>query len=73
VLRAVQTGVADAMPPLRYDVEDPGQQGTFRERYWCPTNVPVKNADGEVVLILHVVEEIPDLIPKFVEAEAARA
>jgi PAS domain-containing protein len=71
VRRAVQTGESDAMPLQRYDVEDAGSPGTYRERYWCPVNAPVRGPDGAVTMIVHVVEEIPDLIRKFVDAEAA--
>lgn len=71
--RALSTGQPDAMPLQRYDVEATGADGDFAERYWCPVNVPVRGADGDVAVIIHTVEEVPDLIRKFVEAEAAGA
>ena len=71
VRRVLETGKSDSMPLQRYDVQDPGSPGTYRERYWCPVNAPVRGPDGKVAMILHVVEEIPDLIRKFVDAEAA--
>jgi len=61
------------MPLQRYDVEVPERPGTYMERYWCTTNAPVPRPDGKVGFIIHVVEEIPDLIRKFVEAESAGA
>ena len=61
------------MPLQRYDVEVAGSPGAFHERYWCPVNVPVRSPDGSVKYLLHVVEEVSDLIRKFVEAEAASA
>jgi hypothetical protein len=57
----------------RYDVEAAANPGDFAERYWCPVNVPVKDAEGRVMLVLHAVEEVSDLIRKFVEAQAAGA
>ncbi len=71
--RVAETGEPDVMAPQRYDVEVPGSPGEFRERYWCPVNAPVLGTGGRVAMLVHVVEEIPDLIRKFVEAEAANA
>ncbi len=71
--RCLTTGEADVMALQRYDVEVPASPGDFAERYWCPVNVPVKDAEGSVVLVLHAVEEVSDLIRKFVEAQAAGA
>ncbi len=67
--RVVATGEAEAMPVQRYDVET--SAGTFEERYWCPVNIPVPGPERQVALVLHVVEEVPELIRKFVAAEAA--
>jgi len=71
--RVVDTGRQDTMALQRYDVEIPGKPGTYKERYWCPMNVPVHRQDGGVDYIIHVVEEVPDLIRKFVDAESAGA
>jgi PAS domain-containing protein len=69
--RVLDSGKPEIMPLQRYDVEAAGSPGAFRERYWCPVNVPVRGPDGSVTCLLHVVEEVSDLIRKFVEAEAA--
>ena len=71
--RAVATGEPDVMAPQRYDTERIDQPGEFTERYWCPVNVPVHGPEGEVTCIIHAVEEVPALIKRFVEAEAAGA
>jgi PAS domain-containing protein len=71
--RVLDTGRPDTMALQRYDVEIPGKPGTYKERYWCPMNVPVQRPDGDVDYIIHVVEEVPDLIRKFVDAESAGA
>jgi PAS domain-containing protein len=71
--RVLETGETEIMPLQRYDVEVPGSPGTFLERYWCPVNVPVRGPDGEIAFLLHVVEEVSELIRKFVAAEAASA
>jgi hypothetical protein len=71
VLRAVETGRPDVMGVQRYDVEATSKPGIFEERYWCPVNTPVRGPGGEVECVIHVVEEVSDLIRRFVEAEAA--
>ncbi|MER5218792.1 PP2C family protein-serine/threonine phosphatase [Streptomyces flaveus] len=62
MLRAVATGERDTMALQRYDVEDPQRPGHWQERYWSPVNAPVLNSDGQVVLIVHRVEEVTELI-----------
>lgn len=71
IRRVLGSGQAEAMPLQRYDIEAADSPGDFRERYWCPANSPVRGSDGEVAAVVHVVEEVPDLIRKFVDAEAA--
>jgi serine phosphatase RsbU (regulator of sigma subunit) len=48
----------DSLALQRYDVELPDRPGTFEERYWSTINTPVLDADGEVALIAHRVEEV---------------
>jgi PAS domain-containing protein len=71
--RVMDTGRPDVMALQRYDVEIPEKPGAYEERYWCPMNVPVRRPDGEVDYIIHLVEEVPELIRKFVDAESAGA
>jgi PAS domain S-box-containing protein len=70
--RAVASGESDVMGLQRYDVEA-DKTGVFKERYWCPVNVPLVDQDGRVTLLIHSVEEVSDLIRKFVQAQAANA
>ncbi|MDH6623139.1 serine phosphatase RsbU (regulator of sigma subunit) [Streptomyces sp. LBL] len=60
--RVLTTGERDAMALQRHDVEDPERPGHWRERYWSPCNAPVLGPDGEVVLLVHRVEEVTELI-----------
>ncbi len=71
--RVIATGKPDMMALQRHDTEAIDHPGEFSERYWYPVNVPVPGPGGQVACISHAVEEIPDLIKKFVEAEAAGA
>jgi hypothetical protein len=42
----------------RHDVQVPGQPDRFERRYWSSANAPVLDARGELVGILHVVDEV---------------
>ena len=56
-LDAVLRGKAeDAMPVQAFDIRRP--DGAWETRYWKPTNIPILDADGEVELIVHQVEDL---------------
>ncbi|RPK32704.1 Phosphoserine phosphatase RsbP [Streptomyces sp. ADI91-18] len=60
--RVLATGERDAMALQRYDVESLERPGEWEERYWSPVNAPVLGPDGQVVLLVHRVEEVTELI-----------
>ncbi|MEV6008243.1 SpoIIE family protein phosphatase [Streptomyces sp. NPDC051976] len=60
--RAVTTGERDTMALLRYDIEDRQRPGHWEEHFWSPVNAPVLGPDGDVVLLVHRVEEVTELI-----------
>ncbi|MEU3840196.1 SpoIIE family protein phosphatase [Streptomyces sp. NPDC028635] len=60
--RVLATGERDAMALQRYDLESTERPGEWDERYWSPVNAPVFGPDGEVVLLVHRVEEVTELI-----------
>ncbi|GAA3292281.1 PP2C family protein-serine/threonine phosphatase [Streptomyces cinereospinus] len=60
--RVLAGGERDAMALQRYDVEYPGRPGEWEERYWSPVNAPVLGAGGQVVLLVHRVEEVTALM-----------
>ncbi len=62
MLRVVATGARDTMALLRYDIEDRERPGHWVEHFWSPVNAPVLDADGNVLLIVHRVEEVTELI-----------
>ncbi|MEU9669120.1 MULTISPECIES: PP2C family protein-serine/threonine phosphatase [Streptomyces] len=62
MLRVVATGERDTMALLRYDIEDRERPGHWVEHFWSPVNAPVLGPDGDVVLIVHRVEEVTELI-----------
>ena len=47
----------------KYDVRRPAEEGgLFEERYWRPLNSPVFNSTGEIIYILHKVEDVTSTI-----------
>ncbi|MGV9455386.1 PP2C family protein-serine/threonine phosphatase [Streptomyces sp. NPDC003635] len=62
MLRAVATGERDTMAVVRYDIEDTERPGHWQEHFWSPVNAPVVGPDGEVVLLVHRVEEVTELL-----------
>lgn len=50
---------ANRMAVQKYDIRRP--DGTFEVRYWNPINAPVLNDNGDVVWIIHRVEDVTDL------------
>ena len=63
---SLETVLANGMPDFldvtRYDVEDPGHPGEFEERYWAVANVPVRDGDEQIVMILHIAQEVTNLV-----------
>jgi signal transduction histidine kinase/DNA-binding response OmpR family regulator len=58
--RVLKTQRPDTMPVQKYDIRKP--DGTFEARYWSPKNLPILSASGEVLYILHRVEDVTDLV-----------
>ena len=53
----------DAMAIQKYDIRRPESEGgQFEERYWSPVNSPVLGPSGEVLYIMHRVEDVTDFI-----------
>lgn len=58
--RVLATGQEDSMAMQKYDI--PREDGSFEERYWSPTNWPVKRADGSVACIMHSVQDVSEFV-----------
>ncbi|MDX5358762.1 MAG: PAS domain S-box protein, partial [Rhodobacterales bacterium] len=50
----------DVMNPQRYPIRTP--DGSFEERFWLPMNKPVFDRAGQLIYIIHRVEDVTDLI-----------
>jgi PAS domain S-box-containing protein len=58
--RVAQTKAADTMAIQKYDVRR--ADGVFEEKYWSPINSPLLGADGQVVYIIHRVEDVTEFV-----------
>jgi len=54
--------VPDALPVQRYDIQDPANPGGLLERYWSPINTPVCDADGTLQYIIHLAEDVTEIV-----------
>lgn len=54
---------AHTMAIQKYDIQRPKSEGGgFEERYWSPINVPVCDSNGNVINIIHRVEDVTEFI-----------
>src|SRR5689334_13228017 len=61
--RAIRTKTPDTLPVQKYDVPQPASEGGgFALRYWSPVNAPILGPTGEVVYLLHRVEDVTGFV-----------
>src|SRR5262245_40293900 len=61
--RVLMTRARDAMAIQKYDIRKPAAAGGgFEERYWSPVNSPVFGPSGEIVYIIHHVEDVTEFV-----------
>jgi signal transduction histidine kinase len=61
--RVLAHGAADTMAVQKYDIRRPDSEGGgFEERYWSPVNSPVLGDGGEIVYIIHRVEDVTEFV-----------
>ncbi len=58
--RVLATRAPDTMAVQKYDIRGP--DGTFQSKYWSPKNLPVLGPTGEILFILHRVEDVTELV-----------
>lgn len=58
--RVRNSGKSDVMPIQKYDVRGP--DGSFEEHYWSPINSPLLGTDGQLLYIIHRVEEVTEFV-----------
>src|SRR5262249_7768200 len=61
--RVLAQRAPDRMAIQKYDIRSPASEGgAFEERYWSPFTSPVLNAAGEVVYLIHQVEDVTETV-----------
>jgi signal transduction histidine kinase len=61
--RVIHERVADAMPVQKYDIRRPeAEGGGFEQRFWSPVNSPVVDRDGQLLYLIHRVEDVTEFV-----------
>lgn len=58
--QVLKTRKSDSMAVQKYDI--PGPDGGFEERYWSPINSPVLDEKGNILYIIHQVEDVTEFV-----------
>lgn len=58
--QVLQKGKAHTMAVQKYDIRKP--DGTFEERHWSPLNKPVLDDNGDLLYIIHRVEDVTEFV-----------
>lgn len=61
--RVLKDRIPDVMAVQKYDVRRPDSEGGgFEEKYWSPVNSPILGQHGEIIAILHRVEDVTEFV-----------
>jgi len=61
--RVLKNQQPDPMAVQKYDIKRPESEGGgFEVRFWSPINTPVFDADGQIIYIIHRVEDVTDFV-----------
>jgi len=61
--RVLASHLPDTMAVQKYDIRRPESEGGgFEERYWSPVNSPVFDVDGQLIYLIHRVEDVTDFV-----------
>jgi signal transduction histidine kinase len=61
--RVIKDKQSDTMALQKYDIPIPGTEPVaFEERFWSPVNAPVLGEDGELLYIIHRVEDVTEFV-----------
>lgn len=60
---AIKTKQVHVMPTQKYDIPRPSENGGgFEEKFWDPKNTPVLNEFGQIIYIIHMVEDVTEKV-----------
>lgn len=61
--RVLKNQKPDPMAVQKYDIKRPEiDGGGFEERFWSPINTPIFDAQGQIIYIIHRVEDVTDFV-----------
>ena len=61
--RVLSHKVSDTMAVQKYDIRRPDKDGGgFEERFWSPVNSPVFSETGDILYIIHRVEDVTEFV-----------
>ncbi|MGB9236235.1 MAG: ATP-binding protein [Terriglobales bacterium] len=61
--RVLRNRTQDAMAVQKYDIQRPADEGGgFEERYWSPVNSPVLDRNGQILYVIHRVEDVTEFV-----------
>jgi len=61
--RVIRTRAPDALALQKYDIRRPSDEGDgFEERWWNPVNSPVFGPTGDIIYIIHRVEDVTEFV-----------
>jgi len=66
---AILTKRPHTISNYRYDIPVPGKDA-FLERYWTTTNIPILDEAGEVKYLLHIPEDVTEMVKLMAREEA---
>lgn len=58
--RVLQTKKPDTMAVQKYDIKN--EDGTYVEKYWSPVNTPILDKNGNVIYLIHQVEDVTEFV-----------
>jgi diguanylate cyclase (GGDEF)-like protein/PAS domain S-box-containing protein len=72
--RVIRSKLPEVMPIQKYDIPMHGSsEGAFEVRYWKPLNTPVLDSSGNLIYIIHQVEDVTAQILKQQAVEESEA
>lgn len=58
----LKSAIQHTMAVQKYDIRRSDAEGGFEERYWSPVNSPVLDENGNVIYIIHRVEDVTEFV-----------
>jgi PAS domain S-box-containing protein len=60
--RVLKNKKTDILEVQKINLPDPWEEGTFIEHFWSPVTTPVLNENGEILYLIHKIEDVTSLM-----------